>query len=138
MNSARKANILVIIVIALIGLGASNVVASFTGDYVKNYINLNAVDFNETSKMIIVEDGQFNPATIDDKQIIYVPPVNNTTINDTNTTGNNVSNNDSNNTHWKLLFSGRMIMQMLIKDSHNTYSIFNKIIYQQSAYILKA
>ncbi|MDR3290792.1 MAG: hypothetical protein LBT10_01450 [Methanobrevibacter sp.] len=99
MNSARKANILVIIVIALIGLGASNVVASFTGDYVKNYINLNAVDFNETSKMIIVEDGQFNPATIDDKQIIYVPPVNNTTINDTNTTGNNVSNNDSNNTH---------------------------------------
>ncbi|MDR3223698.1 MAG: hypothetical protein LBT66_08230 [Methanobrevibacter sp.] len=91
MNSARKANVLIIIVIALIGLGASNVVASFTGDYVKNYINLNAIDFNETSKMIIVEDGQFNPETIN-KQITPVPIVNNTTSDDNGSIPNNVTN----------------------------------------------
>ncbi|MDR2829793.1 MAG: hypothetical protein LBB45_01955 [Methanobrevibacter sp.] len=93
MNPVRKANILIVIIIAILGLGVGNIAVSFTGDYVKEYINLNTVDFNENSKMLAVEDGQFNPTSITkiDKEPIII---NNWTNN--NTKENNSNENNSN------------------------------------------
>lgn len=96
MNSVKKANLLIIIIIAVVGLGVGNVLASFTGDYVKDNINLNFINFSEDSKMLTVEDGQFSPVTVDKQPIAPIndtpAPVNNTTdTNSTNDTHNNTS-----------------------------------------------
>ncbi|MDR1820037.1 MAG: hypothetical protein LBR15_07320 [Methanobrevibacter sp.] len=81
MNPVRKANILIIILIAIVGLGAGNIAALFTGDYVKEYIHLNAIDFNKSSKMATVDDGDFNPTIVNKQSTILV--LNNTSQNDT-------------------------------------------------------
>ncbi|GAA5819830.1 MAG: conserved hypothetical protein partial [Methanobrevibacter sp. CfCl-M3] len=96
LNPVRKANILIIILIAIVGLGAGNIAALFTGDYVKEYIHLNAIDFNESSKMATVDDGDFNPTMVNEQPIPV--PVNNTTISN-NTTINNTTNSSTNETN---------------------------------------
>lgn len=97
LNPVRKANILIVIIIAIVGLGVGNIVASFTGDYVKESINLNAVDFNESSRMLAVEDGQFSPTSIDKQPTITYWTYNNTTENNSNENSSNQSGNSTEN-----------------------------------------
>ncbi|MDR2545292.1 MAG: hypothetical protein LBD03_07135 [Methanobrevibacter sp.] len=96
MNPVRKANILIIILIAIVGLGAGNIAALFTGDYVKEYIHLNAIDFNESSKMATVDDGDFNPTIVNKQPTIVVP--NNTAPNSTSPNGTSPNGTSPNGT----------------------------------------
>jgi hypothetical protein len=98
LSPVTKANLLVIIVIAIFALGVSNLAISITGSYVSDFINLNNVNLSDNTKMVPVQDDSFNPVNLNVKQ-----PINNTT-NDTstnNTPTNNTPTNDTpiNNTH---------------------------------------
>ena len=56
LNSKKKANLLVIFIVAILSFGMSSIVALFTGDY----INLEMTKINnESQKLIPVEDGNF-------------------------------------------------------------------------------
>lgn len=90
MSSAKKANLLVIFIVAILGFGISNIVASIT----EEYVNLEMPKFNnETQKLVAVDDGNFIPNHIN--KVVTVNITNNTTnnslINETNIT--NISNN---------------------------------------------
>lgn len=93
MDSIKKANLLVIFTIAIIGFGISNVIASLTGEYV----NLEMPEINnENQKLLAVGDENFSPIHIN--KVIIKNDTNNTTtdnnppVNNTNTVNN--SSND--------------------------------------------
>jgi hypothetical protein len=92
MSPVTKANLLVMIVIAIIALGVSNFAVSATGSYVKEYINLNNVNLSDNTKMVPVRDDSFDPASVNkiktaviqnDTNITPTPPNPNGTGNNT-------------------------------------------------------
>jgi len=75
LDSNKKANLLIIFIVAIIGFGMSNIVFSLTGDYVNSEITqIN----NQNQKLIAINDGNFTPNQINTVEI----------VNDTNTTNN--------------------------------------------------
>lgn len=83
MKASKKGNLLIILTIAIIAFGSSNVVASITdGESILNLFNITS---NETTKLVAVGDGNFSPS-----YITKIAIVNNTTnaTNNTNTTTN--------------------------------------------------
>jgi hypothetical protein len=90
LSPVTKANLLVIIVIAIIALGISNFAVSATGSYVKEYINLNNVNLSDNTKMVHVRDDSFDPVSVNKIEPIIIPnDTNNNTPTNPNETGNN-------------------------------------------------
>ena len=86
MDSIKKANLLIIFIVAILGFGISNIVAPLT----EEYVNLEMPNFNnEPQKLIAVDDGNFSPNHINK---VIVNTTNNNTTNDNNTPVNNSSN----------------------------------------------
>ena len=92
MDSIKKANLLVIFIVAILGFGMSNIVAILT----EEYVNLEMPNINESQKLIAVNDGNFSPHHIN---TVVVENTTNIT-NDTPTNNNSNTNivNESNET----------------------------------------
>ena len=83
MDSRKKANLLVIFLVAILALGISNIVALFTEDY----INLEMTEINNQSqKLVAVDDGNFAPNHINTVEI-------DNDTNDTNNTSTDIIDN---------------------------------------------
>jgi hypothetical protein len=99
LNPIKKGNLFVILLVALLAFGLSNIAASFTnGDLILDMLNISAT--NQSTEMIAIADGNFTPQTAN--QVIEVLNVTNETnvTNITNTTNiTNITNitNDTGN-----------------------------------------
>lgn len=78
------ANILVLVIIALIAFGVADICASFTGSYVNPYLPKME---HKQDKLNIISDGNFTP-----EPIKTVKEVNNTPKTEVNKTVNNTTN----------------------------------------------
>ncbi|KZX17313.1 hypothetical protein [Methanobrevibacter filiformis] len=84
MSPIKKANFIVIIIIAIIALGASTAVASYTENQVKEYLQKDILASTDESnnKLTIVSDEDFKP--LEGKEIPII--IKNNTTNNTNNT----------------------------------------------------
>ncbi|MDR0901078.1 MAG: hypothetical protein LBM26_05400 [Methanobrevibacter sp.] len=79
MNPHRKGNLLVIVIIAIIAFGTSNIVASMSdGEVILNLLNIST---NESTKLVSVDDGNFTAQYINK---IIIQTNNTTNTNNTN------------------------------------------------------
>ncbi|KZX10171.1 hypothetical protein [Methanobrevibacter curvatus] len=91
MSPVKKANFIIIFVVAILAILTSSVAYSFTG----NFIDLNDSQWNlSTNKLIAVGDGNFSPLKINTVVII-----NNNTTNTTNITNNSTLPIDTNSSN---------------------------------------
>ncbi|MCL2114589.1 MAG: hypothetical protein FWH29_00025 [Methanobrevibacter sp.] len=90
MDSKKKANLLVIFIIAILGFGISNIAFIFTGEY----IDIEIPEFNNDSqKLTVVDDGNFTPTHINQIKIDNTTnTTNETSQNDTEININNLPN----------------------------------------------
>ncbi len=95
MSPTKKANLLIIFIIAILAFGTSTMIASITGSYVNStFLNLT----KDTDKLAIVGDSDFSPVHINKVIIINnTTDTNNTTIFDNinDSLDNNLFNSDS-------------------------------------------
>ncbi|MDR0911874.1 MAG: hypothetical protein LBM96_04640 [Methanobrevibacter sp.] len=95
MRSVKKANILVIFLIAILAFSTSSIVYSFTGDNLINYLSINDSLNLSTNKLIIVDDANFVP-----NHINTVIVQKNNTNNVTNDTRNTTIINNTNSKYY--------------------------------------
>ena len=105
MKVNRKAKFIIFFTIAVLALGLSNIAAVLTGDLVSSSLP----NYNETEKLIALDDDNFSPATINAvyEQKKVVEEVNetdnstdsNSTIDDNADDGSNRNNNQNSNSN---------------------------------------
>lgn len=100
MSPVKKANLIAILLIAIIALGTSSAVASYSGDYVKNYLKTKIKNGgnDESNKLTTVSDEDFKPKKANEIPII----IKNNTTNNTNSTvyNNTTYTNQSNENYY--------------------------------------
>ncbi|OWT32693.1 hypothetical protein BGI41_06335 [Methanobrevibacter sp. 87.7] len=90
------ANILVLVIIALIAFGVAGICASFTGSYVNPYLPKME---HKSEKLNVISEGNFTPEQIKTVKEVKKTPTVNKTVNNTTIVKNESKDNKSANTN---------------------------------------